>query len=70
MEAEQLLEQGQLAEWLDTIKGAVLVVSGTAALLEVVSNQVGDRMVAVEGQEAALEAVKAGLRELAIQAPT
>lgn len=70
MEAEQLLEQGLLAEWLDAIKGPVLVVSGTAALLEVVSNQVGNRMVAVEGQEAALEAVKAGLRELAIQAPT
>ena len=70
MEAEQLLEQGLLAEWLDAIKGPVLVVSGTAALLEVVSNQVGDRMVAVEGQEAALEAVKAGLRELAIQGPT
>ena len=66
MEAEPLLEKDLLAEWLSVVKGTVLVVAGSAALQEAVRSQVGERMVAVEGEGAALKAAVAGLRELAI----
>ncbi len=52
-EAEALLEQGLLTEWLSVVAGPVLVVDGSAALLEAVGSQVGDRLVAVADEPAA-----------------
>ena len=53
-DADGLLERGLLTEWLSVVAGPVVVVDGHAALLEAVGAQVGDRLVGVSGEAAAL----------------
>ena len=60
-DAEALLALGLLAEWLSVVEGPVLVVDGSAAVLEAVAALVGDRLVAVAEEGVALEVVQAVL---------
>ena len=59
IEADVLQGQGLLAEWLSVVEGPVLVVNGSATVLEVVAGLVGDRLVSVKEEGAALEIVQA-----------
>ena len=54
MDGDGLLERGLLTEWLSVVAGPVVVVDGHAALLDAVKSQVGDRLVAVADEAAAL----------------
>jgi cyanophycin synthetase len=54
MDGDGLLERGLLTEWLSVVAGPVVVINGRAALLDAVKSQVGDRLVAVADEAAAL----------------
>jgi cyanophycin synthetase len=65
MEGEPLLEKGLLAEWLAVVKGPVVIVAGSQSLLGTVESLVGDRLVAVADEGAAVEAIRAALKKQA-----
>jgi D-alanine-D-alanine ligase-like ATP-grasp enzyme len=66
LEGGPLREQGLLTEWLSMVQGPVVVVGDGGPLLEVVGSLVGERLLPVADEAAAVEAVLAQLGETAM----